>query len=207
MTFTDFLSVLQPMLRGECGFSAGSGFRVPRPKNVVFQKKRIKLCDKDGQPLRDKDGRRIAKEGGYVTTVMFDDGIQTQVVQGEHDAFDLEKAVLYAVAKRVYGKTVEKKDKDGRDVIVVEGDGYNAMLKKVCCAAVDQDQKRVDAEKRRAALKEKNNPAPVKAKTERKSAEATENVDLSQLQPARKTTRKTTRKKAVKKAAPGFRGA
>lgn len=207
MSFTIFLSAPQPPLRGELGFSAGSGFGVPCPKNVVFQKKRIKLCDKDGHPLRDKDGRRIVKEGGYVTTVMFDDGIQTQVVQGEHDAFDLEKAVLYAVAKRVYGKEVEKKDKDGRDVTVVEGNGYNAMLKRVCEAAVDQDQKRVDAENRRAALKEKNGRAPSKAKPGRKSASAAEKTDPAAAKPARKTAKKATRKKAAEKAASGSSGA
>lgn len=207
MNFTDLMSILQPVLRGECDFSADSGFGVPRPKNVVFQKKRIKLCDKDGKPLYDLLGRRIVKEGGYVTTVMFDDGIQTQVVQGEHDAFDLEKAILYAVAKRVYGKEVEKKDKDGRDVVVVEGNGYNAMLKKVCEAAVDQDQKRADAEKRRAALKEKKNPAPAKAKAGRKSPDAEKNADAPAAKSARKPARKTAQKKAVKKAASGSKGA
>lgn len=152
----EIVSSLMSLLRGESGIPARRGFGVPYPKNVVYQKKRIKLCGKDGEPLRGKDGRRLFREGGTVTTVMFDDGIQTQVVQGEHDAFDLEKAVLYAVAKRVYGSEVRKKDKDGRDVVVVEGNGYNSVLKKVCEAAVDQDLKRAEAEERRKALKEKS---------------------------------------------------
>lgn len=144
---------------------------MPKPVSVVYQKKKIKLTDKDGAPLRDKKtGKRLTKEGNYITVVVFDDGLRVQVAQGEHDQFDLEKALLYAIAKRAYGRLTNGTDKDGRPVVEVQSNGYNLMLKKVVSKAVDQDAVRKMRDEKRSSKPALKAKKPVSKKSVKKSA-------------------------------------
>jgi len=57
-------------------------------------------------PLITRVRTSFTKSGQVFTTVNFDDGTAVTVCKCENDAHDEEKAVLYAIAKRVYGKIV-----------------------------------------------------------------------------------------------------
>lgn len=93
----------------------------------------------DDQDKFNKDGELVRKATGRIhVAVHFDDGTTVHVAQCENDPNDIEKAVLFAIAKRVYGR-VEVKDAAARK-IEIAGAGYAAMIKDVVERATGQNQ-------------------------------------------------------------------
>lgn len=93
----------------------------------------------DDQDKFNKDGELVRKATGRIhVAVHFDDGTTVHVAQCENDPNDIEKAVLFAIAKRVYGR-VEVKDAATRK-IEIAGAGYAAMIKDVVERATGQNQ-------------------------------------------------------------------
>lgn len=93
----------------------------------------------DDQDKFNKDGKLVRKATGRIhVAVHFDDGTTVHVAQCENDPNDIEKAVLFAIAKRVYGR-VEVKDAAARK-IEIAGAGYAAMIKDVVERATGQNQ-------------------------------------------------------------------
>ena len=109
------------------------GAYVPKAENVVY--------------------RQDKESGRYVTVVHFDDGVKAVVKQCENDPFDLEKAVLWALVKRAYGK-VTAKEARGKVQLELKGNGYATMIRELVEKAVDQGKKQeADAVKKAAAKK------------------------------------------------------
>lgn len=96
------------------------------------------------------------KDGRINVIVHFADGTTTRVVQSEHDAHDLEKAILFCIAKRVYGavKVVDAAAKK----IQIDGNGYGIMIKKILDGAVNQTAKNDEAKAIKQAKKTATKP-------------------------------------------------
>ena len=102
---------------------------------------------------------------GKSTTVYFTDGTKVTVTCSNHDTYDRQTAIAYALVKRIFGK-IGMYDKNGKwHDNVVDGNGIGLKIGKIADAGYDQEAEEQLVKTRKAQAKA-NHIATQKAQSE-----------------------------------------
>ena len=94
---------------------------------------------------------------GDTTIVFFTDGTKTTVKRSGADKYDRQTAIVYALAKRIFGK-IGRYDSKTKKFYEneIDGNGFGTKLEKIAAAGFDQDEEKRTAKARKAKAQEEH---------------------------------------------------
>ena len=94
---------------------------------------------------------------GDTTVVFFTDGTKTTVKRSGADKYDRQTAIVYALAKRIFGK-IGRYDSKTKKFYEneIDGNGFGTKLEKIAAAGFDQDEEKLTAKARKAKAQEEH---------------------------------------------------
>ena len=94
---------------------------------------------------------------GDTTVVFFTDGTKTTVKRSGADKYDRQTAIVYALAKRIFGK-IGRYDSKTKKFYEneIDGNGLGTKLEKLAAAGFDQDEEKRTAKARKAKAMEEH---------------------------------------------------
>ena len=94
---------------------------------------------------------------GDTTVVFFTDGTKTTVKRSGADKYDRQTAIVYALAKRIFGK-IGRYDSKTKKFYEneIDGNGFGTKLEKIAAAGFDQDEEKRTAKARKAKAQEEH---------------------------------------------------
>ena len=94
---------------------------------------------------------------GDTTVVFFTDGTKTTVKRSGADKYDRQTAIVYALAKRIFGK-IGRYDSKTKKFYEneIDGNGFGTKLEKIAGAGFDQDEEKRTLKARKAKAQEEH---------------------------------------------------
>ena len=94
---------------------------------------------------------------GDTTVVFFTDGTKTTVKRSGADKYDRQTAIVYALAKRIFGK-IGRYDSKTKKFYEneIDGNGFGTKLEKIVAAGFDQDEEKRTLKARKAKAQEEH---------------------------------------------------
>ena len=94
---------------------------------------------------------------GDTTVVFFTDGTKTTVKRSGADKYDRQTAIVYALAKRIFGK-IGRYDSKTKKFYEneIDGNGLGTKLEKIAAAGFDQDEEKRTLKARKAKAQEEH---------------------------------------------------